>query len=124
MFYKHISLTYLEWTLNFGRYKMLAPGNPDVQNYIINVIVDVLTRYDIDGIHFDDYFYPYSPKIKNEDSLTFVKFNRGITDIDDRRRDNINSLIKRINKIIKEYKPYVKFGLSPFGIMVLKLRKS
>lgn len=117
MFYKHISITHPEWILNFGRYKMLDPGNPDVQNYIINVIVDVLTRYDIDGIHFDDYFYPYLPKITNEDSLTFVRFNRGIINIDNWRRDNINYLIKRIHRIIKEYKPHVKFGVSPFGIV-------
>jgi uncharacterized lipoprotein YddW (UPF0748 family) len=116
-FYQHISQTHPEWILSFGNYKMLDPGNPDVQNYILNVIVDVLTRYDVDGIHFDDYFYPYSPKISNEDSLTFVKFNRGFTNIDDWRRDNINSLMKRIYQLIKTYKPYVKFGISPFGIV-------
>jgi len=116
-FYKHISKTKPEWILSFGKYKMLDPGNPEVQNYILNVIVDVLTRYDVDGIHFDDYFYPYTPKITNEDSLTFVKYNRGFTNIDDWRRDNINSLMKRIYQIIKTYKPYVKFGISPFGIV-------
>jgi uncharacterized lipoprotein YddW (UPF0748 family) len=76
-----------------------------------------VTRYDVDGIHFDDYFYPYSPKISNEDSLTFLKFNRGFQDLDEWRRDNINSLMKRIYKIIKAYKPCVKFGISPFGIV-------
>lgn len=116
-FYKHISKTKPEWILSFGKYTMLDPGNPEVQEYIINVIVDVLTRYDVDGIHFDDYFYPYSPKVSNEDSLTFIKYNRGFTNIDDWRRDNINSLMKRIYQIIKAYKPYVKFGISPFGIV-------
>ncbi len=116
-FYKHISSTKPEWILSFGKYKMLDPGNPEVQNYIINVVVDVLTKYDIDGIHFDDYFYPYTPKISNEDSLTFIRYNRGFSNIDDWRRDNINSLIRRIYQIIKLYKPYVKFGISPFGIV-------
>lgn len=116
-FYKHISKTKPEWILSFGKYKMLDPGNPEVQDYITNVIVDVLTKYDIDGIHFDDYFYPYSPKITTEDSMTFVKYNRGFTNIDDWRRDNINSLIRRIYQLIKIYKPYVKFGISPFGIV-------
>lgn len=116
-FFNHISKTKPEWILSFGRYKMLDPGNPEVQNYITNIIVDVLTRYDVDGIHFDDYFYPYSPKITNEDSMTFIKYNRGFTNIDDWRRDNINSLMKRIYQIIKSYKPYVKFGISPFGIV-------
>ncbi|MEJ5305914.1 MAG: family 10 glycosylhydrolase [Ignavibacteria bacterium] len=117
IFYKHISQTNPDWILSFGNYKMLDPGNPAVQNYILNVIADVLTRYDVDGIHFDDYFYPYSPKVSNEDSITFSKFNRGFTNIDDWRRDNINSLMKRIYELIKSYKPYVKFGISPFGIV-------
>jgi uncharacterized lipoprotein YddW (UPF0748 family) len=78
---------------------------------------DVLVNYDIDGIHFDDYFYPYGPKISNEDSLTFLNFSRGITNIDDWRRDNINILMKDIYNIIKSKKPFVKFGISPFGIV-------
>ncbi len=117
IFYDHISKTHPEWILSFGRYKMLDPGNSEVMEYIINVIVDVLTQYDVDGIHFDDYFYPYSPKVSNEDSLTFVKYNRGFRNVDDWRRDNINSLMKRIYQIIKAYKPHVKFGISPFGIV-------
>lgn len=116
-FYQHISKTKPDWILKFGKYTMLDPGNPEVQEYILNVIVDVLTRYDVDGIHFDDYFYPYSPKVSNEDSLTFLKYHRGFTNIDDWRRDNINSLMKRIYQVIKSYKPYVKFGISPFGIV-------
>lgn len=116
-FYQHISKTKPDWILKFGKYTMLDPGNPEVQEYILNVIVDVLTRYDVDGIHFDDYFYPYSPKVSNEDSLTFLKYHRGFTNIDDWRRDNINSLMKRIYHIVKSYKPYVKFGISPFGIV-------
>ena len=117
IFYQHISQIHPDWILSFGSYKMLDPGNPEVQNYILNVIVDVLTRYDVDGIHFDDYFYPYSPKITTEDSLTFQRFNRGFNNIDDWRRDNINSLMKRIYQVIKTYKPYVKFSISPFGIV-------
>ena len=116
-FYKHISETNPDWILSFGSYKMLDPGNPNVQDYIVNVITDVLLRYNVDGIHFDDYFYPYSPKITNEDSATFRKYNRGFTNIDDWRRDNINMLIRRVNNIIKSYKPHVKFGISPFGIV-------
>ncbi len=117
IFYHHISKVKPDWILTFGKYKMLDPGNPEVQDYIVNVITDVLTRYDVDGIHFDDYFYPYSPKISYEDSLTFLKFNRGYTNIDDWRRDNINMLMRKIYQIIKSYKPYVKFGISPFGIV-------
>jgi len=114
----HVSVKHPEWILQFGKFKMLDPGQPAVREHILNVMTDVLTRYDIDGIHFDDYFYPYTPKISNEDSLTFAKYNRGFTDIDDWRRDNINLLMAEIYKIILAVKPKVKFGISPFGIVL------
>lgn len=113
----HPAKVHPEWILQFGKLKILDPGNPEVREFIINIIKDVLNRYDIDGIHFDDYFYPYTPKISTEDSLTFLKYNRSITNIDDWRRDNINILMKEIYSVIKSAKPYVKFGISPFGIV-------
>ncbi len=114
---KHISVKHPEYILNFGDYQMLNPGLPGVQDLVLNVMTDVLVKYDIDGIHFDDYFYPYTPKISDEDSETFVNFNRGFTNIDDWRRDNINLLMRKIYKIILAVKPNVKFGISPFGIV-------
>lgn len=113
----HVAVQHPEWILQFGEYKMLDPGNPEVREHVLNVMEDVLTRYDIDGIHFDDYFYPYGPKVSNEDSLTFVNYNRGFANIDDWRRDNINQLMREIHEVIQETKPYVKFGISPFGIV-------
>jgi len=113
----HVVVQHPEWIITSNKFKMLNPGLPQVREHIKNVMEDVLTRYDIDGIHFDDYFYPYGPKISNEDSLTFLKYNRGITNIDDWRRDNINLLMKELYEIIKEKKPFVKFGISPFGIV-------
>ncbi len=113
----HVSVEHPEWMINCGKYLMLDPGKPGVRKHVLAVMTDVLTRYDIDGIHFDDYFYPYSPKISNEDSLTYAKYNRGIEDIDDWRRDNINLLMAQINDVIKTVKPFVKFGISPFGIV-------
>ncbi len=115
--FNHIAQTKPEWILTFGDYKMLDPGNPEVQEFILKIVTDVIARYDVDGIHFDDYFYPYSPKVSNEDSLTFAKYNRGISNIDDWRRDNINSLMAKIYNVIKAVKPQVKFGISPFGIV-------
>lgn len=115
--FNHISVTNPDWILSFGNYKMLDPGHPEVQEFVLKIMTDVLTRYDVDGIHFDDYFYPYVPKVSNEDSLTFAKYNRGITDLDDWRRDNINSLMAKIYEVIKAVKPHVKFGISPFGIV-------
>jgi uncharacterized lipoprotein YddW (UPF0748 family) len=69
------------------------------------------------GIHFDDYFYPYSPKVSTEDEETFEKYGSKFDNVDDWRRDNINSLMAMINDEIKKVKPYVKFGISPFGIV-------
>lgn len=113
----HISQTHPEWILTFDKYKMLDPGLPDVRNYIVSVVEDIITRYDVDGIHFDDYFYPYSPKISNEDSLSFKYFNNGFEDIDDWRRYNINKMVELVHNKINEHKPHIKFGISPFGIV-------
>jgi len=113
----HVAVQHPDWIITSQKFKMLDPGLPNVREHILNVMNDVLVNYDIDGIHFDDYFYPYGPKISNEDSLTFLNFSRGITNIDDWRRDNINILMKDIYNIIKSKKPFVKFGISPFGIV-------
>lgn len=115
----HVSVLQKDWLIKSGNYEMLDPGLPEVREHIKSVMKDVLTRYDIDGIHFDDYFYPYTP-ITNEDSLTFVNYSRGFTNIDDWRRDNINLLMTEIYNIIKESKSKVKFGISPFGIVLNK----
>lgn len=113
----HVSVLHPDWILSFEKYKMLDPGNPEVKKYILSVVKDVLTRYDVDGIHFDDYFYPYSPKVSTEDSKTFEMNKGNFTNVDDWRRNNINSLMADIYKLINETKPYVKFGISPFGVV-------
>jgi len=94
---------------------ILNPGMAVVREYVLGVIMDVVNRYDVDGVHMDDYFYPYSG-ISNEDQATFTTENRGFTDIGDWRRDNVNLLIEAIYDSIKAVKPNVKFGMSPFGI--------
>ncbi|MDE3058211.1 MAG: family 10 glycosylhydrolase, partial [Bacteroidota bacterium] len=111
----HVAVRHPDWILTFGALKLLNPGLPAVRTYVTNVILDVVRRYDVDGIHFDDYFYPYSP-ITNEDSLTFLRYSRGFTNLADWRRDNVNLLIKMIHDSISVIKPWVKFGISPFGI--------
>jgi uncharacterized lipoprotein YddW (UPF0748 family) len=114
----HVSVKHPEWHLDFPEYIMLDPGHPEARKYILNVMTDVLENYDVDGIHFDDYFYPYGPKVSNEDSLTFAKYPRGFTNLDDWRRDNINQLMREIYDVVNEKKPHVKFGISPFGIVL------
>jgi len=94
---------------------ILNPGMAAVREYVLGVIMDVVNRYDIDGVHMDDYFYPYSG-INSEDQATFTEENRGFTDIGNWRRDNVNLLIKAVYDSIKAVKPHVKLGMSPFGI--------
>ncbi len=94
---------------------ILNPGLPQVRDYVVSVIMEVVNNYDVDGVHMDDYFYPYSG-ISNEDQNTFSEYDRGFTDIGDWRRDNINLLIEAMHDSIKAVKPHVKFGMSPFGI--------
>ncbi len=104
-----------DWVLKFKSVYILDPGLEAVREYILNVFMDIVNRYDIDGLHMDDYFYPYE-KITNEDSLTFENESRGFESIDDWRRDNINLLVQAVSDSIDEVKPWVKWGISPFGI--------
>ncbi|MFC5283294.1 family 10 glycosylhydrolase [Pedobacter alpinus] len=109
----HIVKTQPNWLLSSGNLRTLDPGIPDVRNYILSVIRDLVTRYDIDGVHFDDYFYPNGAF---NDDQTFANFGRGFTNRADWRRDNINILIKDTYNTISAIKPWVKFGVSPSGI--------
>ncbi|MBE2279365.1 MAG: family 10 glycosylhydrolase [Ignavibacteriaceae bacterium] len=105
------------WGITAGTAKILDPGLPMVRTHILNVIMDVVSRYDVDGVHMDDYFYPYPPnQITNQDANTFATYPNGFTNIHDWRRNNINMLIAGISDSIQAVKPYVKFGMSPFGI--------
>jgi len=114
----HIARTRPEWLLAQGSLRILDPGIPQVRNHVISVLLDVLRRYDVDGIHFDDYFYPYpagSGSTFNDDA-TFAADPRGFTNRQDWRRDNINQFIQRTHDSIRAVKPWGKFGVSPFGI--------
>ncbi|MCK5280521.1 MAG: family 10 glycosylhydrolase, partial [Cyclobacteriaceae bacterium] len=114
LIYKHP-----EWFLQYGNKIYFDPGIPEVQIHIANVVKDIVTRYDVDAIHMDDYFYPYKiAGVEFPDSLTFRKY--GSTYADDLkdfwRRENVNAIVKILNETIKSVKPYVKFGISPFGV--------
>jgi len=113
----HITSQHPEWILKINQYKFLNPGIPEVANYVTKIVIDVASRYDIDGVHLDDYFYPYPPdQITDQDLATFNLYNNGITNIADWRRENTNSLIAQIDDSLKSIKPYLKYGISPFGI--------
>ena len=112
----HIAKQQPAWLMATGLVRTLNPGIPEVRNYIINVISDIVARYDIDGIHFDDYFYPNPGMTNALDDAAFASDPRGFTDRGDWRRDNVNMLIQRVNETIRGIKPWVKFGVSPSGI--------
>jgi uncharacterized lipoprotein YddW (UPF0748 family) len=102
-------------------YYWLDPAKEETQDYSISVVMDVLKRYDIDGIHFDDYFYPYpsyndNEDFPDEDTWQEYKKSGGELERNDWRREAVNTFIKKLYASIKFEKPYVKFGLSPFGI--------
>jgi len=114
---QHVSVQHPEWIVTYSNLKVLNPGIPEVREYDTKIIMDIVRRYDIDGIHFDDYFYPYpATGYTFQDDATFQQYNRGFTDKGDWRRDNVNLLVKMVHDSIQAVKPYVKFGISPFGI--------
>ena len=93
------------------------PGIPAVRAFVQTAIMDAVTRYDIDGVHFDDYFYPYPTNNQDfADDATFAQYGAGFTDRGDWRRHNIDLLIQEMGQKIHQAKPWVKFGVSPFGI--------
>jgi uncharacterized lipoprotein YddW (UPF0748 family) len=112
----HVAKRHPEWLLNNNSVIILNPGLPAVRDYILSVITDITQRYDVDGIHFDDYFYQGGPI---RDTATYNADSRGLSHAD-WRRDNINILIKRVNETITAIKPWVKFGVSPSGIYFSK----
>jgi len=120
----HISVTHPELVKRYGSMLWMDPGEPAVREHTLRVVLDVVQRYDIDGVHIDDYFYPYKEKdrrgrtIEFPDATSWRKYRRsgGRLSKDDWRRDNVDSLIHSVYVRIKAAKPWVKFGISPFGV--------
>ncbi|HEY1488483.1 MAG TPA: family 10 glycosylhydrolase [Micromonosporaceae bacterium] len=93
------------------------PGIPAVRAYVENAIMDAVSRYDIDGVQFDDYYYPYPAAGQDfGDDATFAQYGAGFTSKADWRRNNIDQFIQEIGARIHAAKPWVRFGVSPFGI--------
>ncbi len=113
----HIRKRQPQWIMSYNGLQLLDPAIPEVREFVTQVILDVVQKYDIDAVHFDDYFYPYPVTgVTLNDEASFSVYNRGFTNRADWRRDNINLLIKMMSENIKKVKPWVKFGISPFGI--------
>ena len=99
---------------------VMNPGQAAVRQHFETVVSDLLTRYDVDGLHFDDYFYPYpdSSNTPFPDSATYAAYTTdgGTMNLGDWRRDNVNTLVREVMGIITTDHPTVRFGIAPFGI--------
>ncbi|PWJ44825.1 glycoside hydrolase family 10 protein [Sediminitomix flava] len=105
------------WFLDYGTLKLFNPGIPEVRAYVCDIILDLIKNYDLDGVHFDDYFYPYPEYGKVlKDRSAYYKYREKGQGLADWRRENINDLIYMTHKTIKNYNSKIKFGVSPFGV--------
>ena len=121
----HITNLKPEWFFNYAGQKIFNPGLPEVRSYIISVIMEIVRNYDIDGVHFDDYFYPDQISGKPlPDNDTYRKYGSDSLSIKDWRRQNVDVLIHDLNDSIHTCKSYVKFGISPFGVWKNKFQDS
>lgn len=105
------------WFVQYGKKLLFNPGIPEVREYLTEVVMDIVRNYDVDGIHFDDYFYPY--QIQGEvfdDRNTFNRYNLNNQSLADWRRENVDKLIQAVYNNIQVENPQVKFGVSPGGV--------
>lgn len=120
----HVARTHPELVRSYGRFLWMDPGDPEVRRRSIRAVVDVVRRYDVDGVHIDDYFYPYpendasGQRIDFPDSATYARYVKsgGRLAKDDWRRANVDKLIEALYASVHAVKPWVKVGISPFGI--------
>jgi len=113
---RHPARLHPEWTVKHEGRLYYDPGLPEVRDWVTKVVTDVVRRYDVDGVHFDDYFYPYPGKgTPFRDTATYRKYGRG-KPLADWRRENVNKLIAQVHAAVRKTKRHVKFGVSPFGI--------
>ena len=110
-----------DWFIRYASQYLYNPGLPDVRHHIERVILDVTRRYDIDGVHFDDYFYPYpEPGQVFHDELAYQQYNPDSLKLADWRRQNVNLLVHELHDSLRATKRWVKFGISPFGVWMNK----
>ncbi|MGE0493395.1 MAG: glycoside hydrolase family 10 protein [Vulcanimicrobiota bacterium] len=114
----HLAVDHPEHVHRYDSYKWMDPGAEVVKQRLVDVCKDLAGRYNIDGIHFDDYFYPYPTNVDFPDSRTWNEYRRGGGTLSraDWRRQNVNEAIQRVNQAVTEVNPNVRFGISPFGL--------
>jgi len=104
------------WVVKYGGRAYYNPGLPEVREHVVKVVTDVVRRYDVDGVHFDDYFYPYPVQgARFDDAAAYKKYGKG-KPLAEWRRDNVNRLVAEVSDAVHRTKGWVKFGISPFGI--------
>lgn len=120
---RHIARAYPALVKHYGKQLWMDPGEPAIRRRTLRVVLDVVKRYDVDGVHLDDYFYPYpertpsgSTEFPDDRSWTRYQKSGGALARDDWRRANVDRLVDTLQKVIAKAKPWVKFGISPFGI--------
>ncbi|MGQ1787809.1 glycoside hydrolase family 10 protein [Saccharicrinis sp. GN24d3] len=115
----HPTRLHPEWFVSYGKKSYFNPGLPETRNHVASVVADIVRRYAVDGIHFDDYFYPYRIAGKDfQDQEAFEMYPRGFEpgDKEDWRRDNVDLIIKQLHDTIEKINPHIEFGISPFGV--------
>ncbi len=113
----HVISLHPEWTMEYDGLTLLNPALKECRDYICSVVKDILERYDVDGLHIDDYFYPYPVAgVSIPDDEQFLADPQGFDSQDDWRRNNVNLFIRQLAETVFTTKPWVKLGISPFGI--------
>ncbi|GIP37731.1 hypothetical protein J31TS4_10110 [Paenibacillus sp. J31TS4] len=113
----HPARQHPDWVVTYGGKIYYNPGVPEAQRFIVDGVMEVVNRYDIDGVHFDDYFYPYPVAGADfPDDAQYRQYGAGFKNKGDWRRHNVNTFIEELSREIKQAKSYVQFGISPFGI--------
>jgi uncharacterized lipoprotein YddW (UPF0748 family) len=115
----HVAVKNPSWIVVFQNQRYYNPGLPEVRAHLIAVVKDIVSRYEVDAIHFDDYFYPYGAKSTTnpfgfDDRIAFEKYGKG-KDLHEWRADNVNLMVSEVSQAIKAIKPGVLFGISPSG---------
>ncbi|HEX4667157.1 MAG TPA: family 10 glycosylhydrolase [Chthoniobacterales bacterium] len=116
----HVAKKHPHWVRRFGKQLWLDPGEPAARDYVLDIVRDIVRRYNIDGVHIDDYFYPYplKPGVATfPDDATWERYGvkSGLSRAD-WRRENINDFVRSMYRVVKSTKPRVRVGISPFGI--------
>ncbi len=115
--HSHITYRHPEWFYRYGKATLMNAGNPQAVKYLMGVVKDIVSRYDIDALHMDDYFYPYTiPGVAIPDSREYAMYNPRHLSKDDWRRSNIDEIVKGIKEVIMANRPSVQLGISPFGV--------